>query len=681
MPADPNKLSQFWQELKRRRVIHVIIVYATAAFVIIELVGNVYETLNLPVWTPALTLIILAIGFPIALIFSWIFDVTPEGIEKTKPAKEIQKGERLRTPNGWRIATYVSGVIIIVLLTLNLFANRRSRVEIDESLEKSVAVLPFENWSYEEEFSHLGNAIANEIITELYKIKEFRVLSHTSTMQYAGSKKTIPIIGEELGANYIIEGIVERQDNKVNIHVQVIRAKNEDHIWADEFEGEWKDIFKIQDDIALQVAYELKAVLSASEKEKIEAIPTDNLEAYNYYLRGNDFFWHSYEEQDYSIAINMYQKSIELDSHFALAYVMLAKSQISMYWFHHDRSMDRLIWGKEALDAAFEIDPDLIDAYLALGNYYYYGFLEYEKALEQYNIVLSLSPNNSESPYMMACVYRRKGEWQKAKDLFTQAFNDDPRNDRAYNAAETHFLMGEHDEAINLINQAINLNPDYTSLYIMKADAYLKWEGNTGNARKTLDEAALILNPTSYPAYIEKVVLLNIYEGKYQEAINFLKNTNFEAVQPQFYYHPKSLLFAWIYDLMGDKTKAVHYYDLSRIDLEARISDYPDDSRLYSSLGISYAGLGQREQAIRAGKKGLELLPVAKEAYRGVYRLGDLARIYVMVGEHGLALEQLDTLLSIPGVLSAKLLRLDPIWKPLWDHPEFIRLTEKYAIK
>ena len=225
MPGVPNKLSQFWQELKRRRVIHVIIVYATVAFVIIELVNNVFEPLRLPEWTPTLVILILAIGFPIVLIFSWIFDVTSEGIELTKPAKEIQKGEKLRTPNGWKIATYVSGVIIIVLLTLNLFANRRG-VKIDESLEKSVAVLPFENWSYEEEFSHLGNAIANEIITELYKIKEFRVLSHTSTMQYAGSKKTIPLIGEELGANYIIEGIVERQDNMVNIHVQVIRAKN-----------------------------------------------------------------------------------------------------------------------------------------------------------------------------------------------------------------------------------------------------------------------------------------------------------------------------------------------------------------------------------------------------------------------------------------------------------------------
>ena len=164
MSSNPNKLSQFWQELKRRRVIHVIIVYATAAFVIIELVNNIFEPLRLHEWTPTLVILILAIGFPIALIFSWIFDVTPEGIEKTKPAKEIQKGERFRIPNGWRIATYVSGVIIIVLLTLNLFANRR-RLKIDESLEKSVAVLPFENWSYEKEFSHLGNAIANEIIT------------------------------------------------------------------------------------------------------------------------------------------------------------------------------------------------------------------------------------------------------------------------------------------------------------------------------------------------------------------------------------------------------------------------------------------------------------------------------------------------------------------------------------
>ena len=196
-----------------------------------------------------------------------------------------------------------------------------------------------------------------------------------------------------------------------------------------------------------------------------------------------------------------------------------------------------------------------------------------------------------------------------------------------------------------------------------------------------MDEAALIFNPSSYPRIVEKVVLLNIYEGKYQEAIDFLNSTNFEAVQPQFYYHPKSLLFAWIYDQMGDKTKAVYYYELSRIALEARIKDYPDDSRLYSTLGISYAGLGQKEQAISSGKHGVKLLPVAKEAYRGVYRLGDLARIYVMVGEHGLALEQLNTLLSIPGLLSAKLLQLDPIWKPLWDHPDFLRLMEKYAEK
>jgi tetratricopeptide (TPR) repeat protein len=256
----------------------------------------------------------------------------------------------------------------------------------------------------------------------------------------------------------------------------------------------------------------------------------------------------------------MYQKSIELDPDFALAYVMLAKSHLSLYWFHHDRSMDRLIWSKEALDAAFEIDPELADAYMTLGNYYYTGFLAYDKALEQLETAMSLRPNDPECIYIMACVYRRKGEWQEARDRFMQAVNADPRSDRvAHNAAETHFLMGEYDQAIDLINLAINLNPDFSNLYIMKMQAYLKWEGNTRNARKTLDEAALILSLTSDPEIIEKVVLLNVYEGKYQEALDFLKSTNFEAVQPQFFYYPKSLLFAWIYDLMGERTKAVHY--------------------------------------------------------------------------------------------------------------------------
>ncbi|MBL7111212.1 MAG: hypothetical protein ISS19_04650 [Bacteroidales bacterium] len=463
---------------------------------------------------------------------------------------------------------------------------------------------------------------------------------------------------------------------------RLIRVENEDHIWADEFDGEWKDIYKIQDDIAFKVAEELKAVLSENEIKSIERQPTEHLEAYNFYLRGNDFYYRSYEEQDWSIAINMYQKAIELDSTFALAYTMLARSHLSLYWFHFDKSVERLNKSKKAIDAAFSIDPDLVDTYVALGAYYYWGFLDYSEALKQFETALVISQNNIEGIYLMACVHRRMGNLQKAEEGLLSAFHKDPGSSRiAYNIAETYYLMGEYTKALKYIDIAINLSADFTRTYRHKIDLYLKWEGNTKNARKTLEDASLMINPSSDPLFIEVMVALDIYEGNFQDAIDLLNTTNFEAVQPQFYYYPKSLLIAMVYDLLEDTEKAHHYYDLSRIQLETKVLDYPDDSRFYSALGICYAGLGMKDKALQYGEKAVELLPVTKEAYRGVYREGDLARIYVMVGEYELALEKLDYLLSIPDVLSAKLLQLDPVWKPLWNQPGFNQLIDKYSEK
>ena len=196
MSGNPNKLSHFWQELKRRRVVHVIIVYATAAFILIELVGNVYETLKLPDWTPALTLIILVIGFPLAIIFSWIFDVTPEGIEKTKPSKELSKDEKTATPNSWKIATYVSVVVIVALLVYNIFG-RLTRIEIDESLAKSIAVLPFHNYSGDPDQDFICFGLTDEIITHLYKVESFaEVRSLTSVLNYQAPDRNIPLIAQ-----------------------------------------------------------------------------------------------------------------------------------------------------------------------------------------------------------------------------------------------------------------------------------------------------------------------------------------------------------------------------------------------------------------------------------------------------------------------------------------------------
>ncbi|MCK4751750.1 MAG: hypothetical protein KAT15_32060, partial [Bacteroidales bacterium] len=296
MPGHPNKLSQFWQELTRRKVVRVITVYAAAAFVILELVSIIADPLKLPEWTLPLVIVLLCIGFIIAVILSWVYDITPEGIEKTEPAQREKKEEKTVTSSGWKIASYISFVVIVVLIILNIFPHS-NRSNETTTPGRSIAVLPFENMSDSSEFAHLGDAMTDEIIMQLYKIKTFEVRSRTSVVQYKDTEKTSPTIGKELNVNYLLEGTTQRYKDQVRIRVQLIHSSTDDHIWGDIYEGDWKDIFNIQMKVAKQVASELKAALSPEEIETIEKIPTHNPEAYNLYLKGR-WFWNKWTEED-----------------------------------------------------------------------------------------------------------------------------------------------------------------------------------------------------------------------------------------------------------------------------------------------------------------------------------------------------------------------------------------------
>ena len=289
MSGSPSNLGKFWQELKRRKVIRRNMVYAASGFVLLELVSIIAEPFGLPDWTLKLVFIILCIGFVISIILSWFYDFTPDGLERIKPIDTADDliPEKPSQLLAWKITSYISIVIIIGLLVFNIVSGDKQS-EVPTNLEKSIAVLPFDNLSAGEEYSHIGDAITDEIIMELQKISEFdRVLSRSSTMQYKNIRPTIPEIAKKLGVNYIIEGSIQLQNEAVSIRVQVIRSEPEDHVWGDEYNGKWEDIFSIQDDIAKKVTSELKIVLSPLEIEQIEKKPTENIEAYNLYLKGN----------------------------------------------------------------------------------------------------------------------------------------------------------------------------------------------------------------------------------------------------------------------------------------------------------------------------------------------------------------------------------------------------------
>jgi serine/threonine-protein kinase len=571
-------------------------------------------------------------------------------------------------------------LLLLALIVLGFFYIPRLFNSLPD-LEKTIAVLPFENMSDNKELSWFGDAMTDEIIQQLYKIREFTVRSRPSVMQYKGTTKTSPEIGQELKVNYLIGGSAQRFEDRVRISVQLINAIADVQIWGETFEGDRKDISTIQIEIAKKIAENLKTVLSPEEIKKIDKKLTENPEAYNSYLIGNDYYFRSFNKENFEIAIKRYSTAIELDPDFAVAYTKMAQAYLLLHWFHYDIGADRLTMAKKAVDSAFAIDPDLPEAHLALANYYYMGLLDFPKALEQLEIAQKLLPNSSDIYYTRANVYRRAGNFALSDKDYMKSYELDPTAPGIlHNIGVNASLLKDYPKAEEFFNKALLINPTFIEALWQKWFLYLKWKGNLIQSRQVLDDAFQFKECRSSPLLFESDILLDIYAGDYTKALAGLTANEIDFIYVQFYVNLKSMLFARVYDLMNTPREAGRYYNSALNTLDSMILRNPGDSRLYSTLGIAYAGLGQKDKAISAGLKGVELMPVEKEAYKGVFRVEDLARIYVMVGEYDAALEQIKLLLSIPSRLSVKMLLLDPAWKPLWNLPEFKKLITDSAV-
>jgi TolB-like protein len=328
MPESHNKISQFWLELKRRKVVRVITVYAAVAFVILQLVEILAPSLRLPDWTMNFILVVLIVGFIIAIILSWIYDITPKGIEKTKPVLEISE-KVPKNPsrlNAWKIATVISAVVIIGLIIFNILG-RMEKVGDIVIPDKSIAVLPFKSMSDDPEKQYLADGVIDAILLHLSKIEDIRVMDRTSVEQYRGADKTSATICQELDVTYLLEGSFQKYGDQARLIVQLIHPGLKDHIWAQEFDREWKNIFKVQSEVAQTIAREIQAVITPEEKQLIEKIPTSNQTAWDFYQQGKDElwkFWLNNDDKALRRAENYYQKSLGFDSTFAQVYIGFA---------------------------------------------------------------------------------------------------------------------------------------------------------------------------------------------------------------------------------------------------------------------------------------------------------------------------------------------------------------------
>lgn len=579
------------------------------------------------------------------------------------------------------LSGFLLGIFLIAAAVLYFISTgNENPAKVKVALEKTICVLPFENQLDNQEYLWLGDALTDEIIMQLNNVEGFKVRPRSSVLKYKGTTKTHEEIGSELKVNYLIGGTVFRFNDSVRINIDLINAFTDTQQWSESFEGEWKDLLPMQRKIAKALAYKLKAVLSAEEISRIDKKMTDEPEAFKYYAQGNDLMMRSVEPKEFTIAMNLFEKAIEIDPEFCMAHMKLGMCYLQFYMFG-GRDAEMLKKCKESFDYAFRIDPDIPkmpEAHFSLAQYYYYGFLNYDKALEEVGIAEKLSNYNLEYPAIKGAIYRRTGKWELAKENYIKAFEASSNNSAmAFYVAETLYLLGEYQEAEKYFKTASLIAPTFASSYWERINMYMKWKGNTIQGKETINEAFQFNELINDEKLFESNVLMDVYDGYYDKAISYISSKRIEVISTQFSFDLKSLLLARIYNLKNLPDKAHSYFDSARIDIESRILKSPDDSRLFSALGIACAGLGQKGNAIALGAKAVELMPFDKDAYFAAYREEDLARIFVMVGEYDQALDKIKLLLSRPGPLSVKLLLLDPTWKPLWEIPEFRKIVRR----
>jgi serine/threonine protein kinase/tetratricopeptide (TPR) repeat protein len=603
-------------------------------------------------------------------------DITNAALE----IRETMSSLVLAVPTKSRKVAMIFGLVIIIVLSAIAVRFISQQQAQPSSKVIRLVVLPFENLGPVED-EYFSDGITDEITTRLAGIHGLGIISRQSAMQYKKSGKNAKQIADELGVDYILEGTIQREapsdsNSPVRIRPQLIKAADDTHVWAQAYDNDMSEVFRVQSDLAEQVAQALDITLLEPEQHALASKPTENMKAYDYYLRGNLYFHRSYRETDMKLALQMYEKAVELDSKFALAYAAISEVHAQIYWYYYDRSEKRLTMAEAAVRRALEINPGLPEAHRALGFYYYWGYLDYDRALEQFAITQKSRPNDSMLWEGISYIQRRQGKFKQALASIMKADELNPRTSiLAGQVGRTLMLLRKYQEAERYYDRAISLAPDLPLAYSHKARIYVQAEGSTKKARAVLAEALQNNKSEKNADIINSLIMLDVFDRNYQEALDQLSLVS-EDIDDQFNFIPNSLRYAEIYGYMDENELAKKYYGNARSILDAKIQERYEDARFHSALGIAYAGLWRKEDAIREGKLAMELLPVAKEAWRGLSKVEALAKIYVMVGESDAAIDQLEFLLSVPGELSIPLLRLDPVWDPLHNHPRFKKLLE-----
>jgi serine/threonine-protein kinase len=542
-----------------------------------------------------------------------------------------------------------------------------------------LAVLPFKNLGDPAD-QYFADGLTEELTGRLAALGGLRVISRNSTEQYRESSKSLRDIGDELGAGYVLEGSVrwERGDRgrgRVRVTPRLIAVAEDSPLWSEEYEVELTEVFRVQSEIAEQVTSALDLALRAPAGAALAATGTATPEAYDFYLRGNEYAARSYGRGNVEAALDLYRRAVALDSGFAPAWARLSRTHSAMYWFGHDRSAARLDSARVAVDRALRLAPELAEARIARGYLYYWGMSDYAHALDEFEAARRQQPGNSELLTAIGYVQRRRGQWDTALARFEEAVRYDPRSAlRALDLADTYMSLRRYPEAERAFDRAIQLSPDWAEPWAYKAMLQLVWRGDRKRARSVMVEALQRVNAgrlaqaLTIPDAISGSLLTA--DTAFARALEAIPLASFDGDSAR--YH---LLHAEAAAFRGDQRAERAHADSALPRLARQLGERPDDAKLLARVGLAYARAGRRADAVRAGRRAAELMPPSLDANSGPYVLAKLAQIYILVGEHDRALDTLEPLLQVPGWITPALLRSDPIWSALRAHPRFARLA------
>ena len=678
----------FFAELKRRNVYKVAVAYVVGGWALAQGLAQVLPVFSVPNWVIELLVLLIILGLPIALGLAWAFELTPEGLKRTEEVDEATAAHHKK--RAWIYVVIVGALVSVGLFFLGRYsatnATPRQHGAAEGIQHKAIAVLPFENLSDDKQNMYFADGVQDQILTNLAKVSDLRVISHTTVRQYkSGQPRNLREIGKQLGVTHILEGSVQRAGDRLRIAAQLIDARTDSQIWAETYDRTAADLFSIQSELAESIVAQLQAKLSPEQKADIEARPTQDLVAFELYLRAKQIVDSYLIANDVRAALlsalQSLDQAIKRDPDFVSAYSYIARANDLLYFFDLDPTPDRILLAEAAVKAALRLRPDSAEAHFATADFLFRCHRDYDGALKELAIARSGLPNDTAFFVLSGYINRRRNNWAQAERDFSDAVAVDPRNPNAYNLlADTYNLQRRHLLAAQVYDRVLAAGERTPIVFYRRASAIFNETGNSTELRDVLAKNPELDVGGGQTAYR---VMFALVDGNFAEAERVLAASpreDFQDIDYSFYY-PKAWFEAMIARAKGDSARARSAFSVARTILEQRLAVKPEHARTLAVLAQIDANLDRKELAIQEAQHAVDLMPLSKDIYDGALVLEGLAQVYAWTNEPDRAIELLQKLVAIPSYVNYARLKLHPMWNPLRGDRRFQKIVNSLAPK